>query len=233
MAIEFVSLDSIINDILYIIRGSQVSQSETISNNQIENWVHQYRALLIKQDLDKGKVVNPDYVQEIQCAKLIVVDKSEDSTIRTGRYLVKTELKIPKTIDLNFRSGFTYIGTLDGKELDFVSQSRVKWQKEKYYTQNSPLAYLKNEHIYIDNDHVIEWLCIRGVFELPQEVGNFVNPYTNIPEFTLSSKYPIPINMLPTLKEMILKKELGIMVQEPSDKKNDFNSITTPNERNQ
>lgn len=233
MAIEFISLDSIINDILYIIRGSQVSQDEPISTNQIENWIHQYRALLIKQDLDKGKVVNSDYVQEIQCAKLIVVDKSEDSTIKTGRYLVKTELKIPKTIDLNFRSGFTYIGTLDGKELDFVPQSRVKWQKEKYYTKNSPLVYLKNEHIYVDNDHVIEWLCIRGIFELPQEVGNFVNPYTNIPEFTLDSKYPIPINMLPTLKEMIFKKELGILVQSPSDKKNDFNSITTPNERTQ
>jgi hypothetical protein len=233
MAIEFVSLDSIINDLLYIIRGSEVSQDETISTNQIEGWIHQYRALLIKQDLDKGKVVNPDYVQEIQCAKLVVVDKSEDSTIKTGRYLVKTELKIPKTIDLNFRSGFTYIGTLDGKELDFVPQSRVKWQKEKYYTQNSPLAYLKNEHIYIDNDHVIEWLCIRGVFELPQEVANFINPYTNTPEFTLSSKYPIPINMLPTLKEMILKKELGIMIQSPSDKKNDSENITTPNERSQ
>jgi hypothetical protein len=233
MAIEFVSLNTIIYDLLYVIRDSKVSQSETISTNQIEGWVHQYRALLIKQDLDKGKVTNPDYVQEIQCAKLIVVDKSEDSTIKTNRLLVKTELKIPKTIDLNFRSGFTYIGTLDGKEIDFVPQSRVRWQKEKYYTQNSPLAYLKNEHIYIDNDHIIEWLCIRGIFELPQEVGNFINPYTNIPEFTLDSKYPIPINMLPTLKEMILQKELGIMIKTPSDNKNDSSNITTPDERTQ
>ncbi len=231
MAIEFVSLDTIEHDLLYIIRSSNVSQSEVISTNQIESWIHQYRALLIKQDLDKGKVINPDYIQEIQCAKLIVVDKSEDSTIQTGRYLLRTELAIPKTIDLNFKSGFTYIGTLDGKELDFVPQSRVKWQKEKYYTANSPLVYLKNQHLYLDNDHVIEWLCIRGVFELPQEVGNFVNPYTSTPEFTLDSKYPIPINMLPTLKEMILQKELKITVTQPTDTKNDSSNIETPNAR--
>jgi transposase-like protein len=230
MAIEFVSLDTIIHDILYIIRGSNVSQSESINDNQIENWIHQYRALLIKQDLDKGKTINSDYTQEIQCLKLIVVDKSEDSTVKTSRYLLRSELEIPKTIDLNFRSGFTYIGTLDGKEIDFIPQYRVKWQKEKYYTQNSPLAYLKNEHIFIDNDHVIEYLSIRGIFEQPQEVANFVNPYTSISEFTRSSKYPIPINMLSTLKEMILKKELGIMVSSPSDNKNNDNNKVSLNE---
>lgn len=231
MAIEFVSLDSIIYDLLYIIRGSKLSQSETITDNQLENWVHQYRSLLIKQDLDKGKVVNPDYVQEIQCLKLIVVNKAEDSTVSTIRSLVRSELQIPKTIDLNFRSGFTFVGTLDGKEIDFVPQSRVKWQKEKYYTSSSPMAYLKNRYLYIDNDHVIEYICLRGIFEQPQEVANFVNPYTSIPEFTRSSKYPIPINMLPTLKEMILKKELGIMVSSPSDNKNDSSNIVTPNEK--
>ena|SRR4030042_639563 len=231
MAIEFVSLDTIIHDLLFIIRGSQVSGSENITDNQLENWIHQHRGLLIKQDLDKGKIVNSDYVQEIQCVKLIVVDKSEDSTIQTGRFLVRSELKIPKTIDLNFRSGFTYIGTLDGREIDFVPQSRVRWQKEKFYTQNSPLSYLKNEYIYVDNDHVIEYISLRGIFEQPQEVGNFINPYTNIPEFTRSSKYPIPINMLPTLKEMILKKELGIITNAFSDVKNDNANIVTSNAR--
>lgn len=221
MAIEFVSLASIVYDLLNIIRGSEVVQSESISDRQIESWIHQYRALLIKQDLDKGKMVNPDYIQEIQCMKLIVVDKSEDSTIATERKLVRSELKIPKTIDLNFRSGLTYVGTMDGKEIQFVPQSRVRWQKEKYYTSTVPLAYLKNQYLYVDNDHVIEYISLRGIFELPPEVGNFVNPYTNIPEYTLDSKYPIPINMLPTLKEMILRKELNIMTGSPSDIKND------------
>ena len=221
MAIEFVSLWSIVYDVLNIIRGSEVTQSESISDRQIENWIHQYRALLIKQDLDKGKMVNPDYVQEIQCMKLVVVDKSEDSTVLTDRQLVRSELKIPKSIDLNFRPGLTYVGTMDGKEIQFVPQTRVRWQKEKYYTASEPLSYLKNGYLYVDNDHVIEYISVRGIFELPPEVGNFINPYTNIPEYTLDSKYPIPINMLPTLKEMILRKELNIMTNSATDVKND------------
>ena len=47
--IQFVTLDNIITDLLKIARGSKVSQSETISRRQLEEWVNEYRALLIKQ----------------------------------------------------------------------------------------------------------------------------------------------------------------------------------------
>ena len=64
--IEFVTIDTIVSDLLNIIRGAQVTQSEPISKRQLEAWIHQYRALLIKQDMDKGKMPNPDYIQTIQ-----------------------------------------------------------------------------------------------------------------------------------------------------------------------
>jgi len=221
MAIEFVSLAAITQDLLYIIRGSQVTQSESISWRQIENWIHQYRALLIKRDLDKNKAPNPDYIQEIQCLKMIVVDKSEDSTVSTNKLLLRSELQLPKPIDLNYKQGFTYIGTLDGNEIQFMPQHRTRWQKEKYYTSTNPICFSKNGYLYLDNDFVIEYLSVRGIFEVPPEIGNFINPMTNLPEFTLDSRYPIPITMLPALKEMIIQKELGIMIKEVTDTKND------------
>ena len=221
MAIEFVSLAAIIQDLLWLIRGSQVTQSESISWRQIENWIHQYRATMIKRDLDKNKYPNPDYIQEIQALKMIVVNRADDSTIPTGKLLLKSELQLPKTIDFNYSQGFTYIGTLDGKELQLVPQSRVKWQKEKEYTSTQPLVFYKNRHLYIENDFVIEYLSVRGIFEVPNEVGNFVNPYTNLPEFTIDSAYPIPITMLPGLKDLILQKELNVMVKTTTDTEND------------
>lgn len=221
MAIEFVSLAAIIQDLLWLIRGSEVTQSESISWRQIENWIHQYRATMIKRDLDKNKYPNPDYIQEIQALKMIVVNRADDSTIPTGKLLLKSELQLPKTIDFNYSQGFTYIGTLDGKELQLVPQSRVKWQKEKEYTSTQPLVFYKNRHLYIENDFVIEYLSVRGIFEVPNEVGNFVNPYTNLPEFTIDSAYPIPITMLPGLKDLILQKELNVMVKTTTDTEND------------
>jgi hypothetical protein len=221
MAIEFVSLSAIIQDILWIIRGSQVTQSESISWRQIENWIHQYRATMIKRDIDKSKYPNPDYIQEIQALKMSVVNRADDSTIPTGKLLLRSELQLPKTIDFNYSQGFTYIGTLDGKELQLTPQSRVKWQREKEYTSKQPIVFYKNRYLYIENDFVIEYLSVRGIFEVPNEVGNFINPYTNVPEFTIDSKYPIPITMLPGLKEMILKNELQIMTKETTDTVND------------
>ena len=63
--ISFITLNTITTDLLNIIRGAQVTQSEPISKRQLEAWVHQYRALLIKQEMDKGKMPNPDYIQTL------------------------------------------------------------------------------------------------------------------------------------------------------------------------
>ena len=226
MGLEFVSLSSIIQDILWIIRGSEVVESESISWRQIENWIHQYRAMMIKRDLDKSKYPNPDYIQEIQALKMVVVDRADDSTISTSKLLLRSELQLPITIDFNYNQGFTYIGTLDGKELQLIPQSRVKWQKEKEYTSKQPVVFYKNKYLYLDNDFVIEYLSVRGIFEVPNEVGNFINPYTNLPEFTIDSKYPIPITMLPGIKDMILQKELNVMTKEVSDNTNNSKNDT-------
>jgi len=55
------------------------------------------------------------------------------------------------------------------------------------------------------------------------------NPNEIITDVTENSEYPIPINMIPSLKEMILKGELGIEVKAPSDNKTDADDTVTPN----
>ena len=84
MAIQFTSLQTIVMDLLNIVRNSNISRSELISPRQIEMWVHQYRALLIKQDLDKGRMVNPDYIQEIPGLQLEVVDRTKGMEFPSG-----------------------------------------------------------------------------------------------------------------------------------------------------
>ena len=53
------TLDSIIDDILLELRNHNISESEPISRLQVEQWITQYRAVLIKQDIDKGRDINP------------------------------------------------------------------------------------------------------------------------------------------------------------------------------
>jgi hypothetical protein len=219
--ITFTTLNTIVMDLLNIVRSANISRSELISPRQIEMWVHQYRAILIKQDLDKGKMPNPDYIQELPGLELEVVDRSLGIDLLSSRFLLRTMLEIPKTIDLNFKSGFMFVGTVDGREIEFVPQSRVRWQQYKKYTNGDNLSYLKGKHIYLVYPQPISSITVRGVFEVPTEVGNFTNTHATYTYEDWDSPYPIPINMLPTLKEMILKKELGITIQANSDTTND------------
>lgn len=227
--IEFVTLNTITTDLLKIIRGSQLSQSEPISKRQLENWVHQYRARLLKQDLDKGKMPNPSYIQTIQALELEEISENEGTTLTSTKRTFRTKLQVPETIDLNFKSGFMYIGTTNGDEIQFVSEQRARWQEYSTYTSKDPIAYLKGGYLYIHNDDSIRYITVRGVFEIPPEVSHLNNPRESITDVTENSPYPIPINMIPVLKEMILKGELGIEGKAFSDTKNDSASDVSPN----
>jgi len=227
--IQFTSLNSIVTDLLEIIRQAKVSRSEPISKRQLEAWVHQYRALLIKRDLDKGKMPNPDYIQEIPSIELEVVDVADGGSIGTYSYMLKTALALPNTIDLNNKSGYTYIGTIDGYELQFIPEGRAQWQQYKRYTQKDSLVFLRNKYLYILSVSPIKYLTIRGIFEIPTEVSNFVNANMPTRSSDEDDAYPIPISMIPSLKEMILKLELNIEYQAPSDSSNDSKHAVAPN----
>ena len=223
MGVEFQSILVLVRDTIRTIRGSVESQSETISDIQVEGWIHQYRSLLLKQDLDKGKDADPSYIQELKGLKVSPVDSSEISIKPVNKYVLRTNLQLPKLIDLNYGPAITYLGTADGRELQYVPQGRVRWQQYKTYTQNDPLVYLKNQYLYIQgSNEVIEYIDLRGVFELPLEVARFYNPTFGPQVFDVSTyKYPIPLNMVPVLKDMIMQKEFGVMLKVPSDLKND------------
>lgn len=220
----FNTINTIVSDLLNIIRSSNISASETISKRQVEDWVHQYRAKLIKQDVDKGKIPNPDYIQQIDNLELVSVNEAGE-TILTGIesdwYVLRTNLELPKTLDFNFKSGFTFIGTPEGYEIQYVPETRSKWQVFKKYTNRDMLCYLRNGYIYITSPVAIKYITVRGIFEVPTEVSRFVNSVTNQPSANIDSKYPIPSNMIPTLKQMILSTELQIEMAAPTDQTND------------
>ena len=227
--IEIVTLNTITTDLLNIIRGSKISQSEPISKRQVEAWIHQYRAKLLKQKLDKGQMPNPDYIQTIQALELEEVDESEGSIIPSDLKTFRTKIQVPGVIDLNNKSGYMFIGTINGREIQFGPESRARWQQYNKYTKDDSVAYLKGGYLYVMNDDTLRWITTRGVHEIPTEVSHLNNPNELITDVTENSPYPIPIHLIPTLKQMILKGELGIEAQAPSDNKNDSASQLSPN----
>ena len=60
------TLNELVQDVLLEARNNQITESEMLSRHQIEIWIKSYRAMLIKQDIDKGRTVNPLYTQTIK-----------------------------------------------------------------------------------------------------------------------------------------------------------------------
>src|SRR6056297_1543522 len=132
-----INLDKVVTDLLLIIRGSQVSQSEVISKRQIEDWVHQYRALILKRDLDKGHIINPDYIQEIDDVSMSMVEGSGDNPISSDCYILRSDKQLPKTIDLNKGNGLVYVGSILGRQFQIVPFNRLHFQQYEKYTSGS------------------------------------------------------------------------------------------------
>lgn len=202
------TLNTLIDDILNEARNSNISESESLSRIQIEQWIVQYRAILIKQDIDKGRDINPDYVQELELVKLVEAGNSP-SYIDNRRWTAKTDIAIPKTIDFHFGTGITAITDMTGNKIQLATEYIANMQSDRRYTSRDYIAYKKGDRLMISGPNELGHVNIRGVFENPSEAA--VN-------FSADDLYPIPVNMLPVIKEMIFEKELKL--QYPSDTTN-------------
>lgn len=205
-AVTFNSLNSIIQDILLIYRDNEISESENISRIQVEQWIHQYRAYLIKQDLDKGREVNPSYVQTIGPLHISKVSKC------TNEYDYISDEELPKFIDLHFGSGLLAVKDLNGNLIQVGTETKAKYQTSRKYTCSDYIAYIKNNHLYLSGPEHLEYVVIEGILEDPTEAGDCFDRD--------DTPYPVPANMIPTIKQMIFERELNIMSQMPTDNTN-------------
>lgn len=204
------SLNTIIDDILLEMRNNNISESENMSRIQIEQWITQYRAMLIKQDIDKGRDLNPDYIQSIENIHLSQVDFSSSNTLPTNKIRYKSDIEIPNTLDFHFKSGIINITDLFGNEIQQSNKIRAGMQKDRRWTKNEYLAYKIGKNIYLEGPGELEYINIYLITENPRDIESCMDA---------DAPYPIPVNMLPTLKELIFTKELKINA--PTDRRND------------
>lgn len=206
------TLNTIIDDILLELRNSSISESEHISRIQIEQWIHNYRAMLIKQDIDKGRDINPMYVQTIKCIHL-----SRQECV-PGHFEYISDITLPKLIDFHFRTGLVSVKDMFGNLIQLGSEFKMKLQKFRKYTCKDYIAYLKDNRIYVEGDsNQLEYIEADVILENPADASECFDP---------DQPYPAPAHMIPTIKDMIFNKELNIMLKMPTDNSNNSNDDT-------
>lgn len=120
------TLNNIVDDIILTCKHIDEEKADKIPVRQIEVWVHQYRLLLIKQEISKNSIIDPKYISyHVFHFKDEATDQIGDSTfevIQTNQYTHAYDSieQIPPLAPLIGRIGITsamgYMGDDKGKK---------------------------------------------------------------------------------------------------------------------
>lgn len=206
------TLNQLVDNILLIARNNNIAESEHLSRIQIEKWIIGYRAMLIKQDIDKGRDINELYLTTIEPIHL---DREETVP---GYFTYVGDKELPKLIDFNYRPGVINVRDMFGNIIQISSRTKAKLQKYRKATCKDYIAWVKNNRIYVDGDsNQLEYISVDVIAEDPTELNACFDP---------DNEFPIPSAMIPTITQMILERELRFMITMPSDDTNDAHDDT-------
>lgn len=200
------TLSNLIDDVLLEARNNNIAESEHLSRYQIELWIKSYRAQLIKQDIDKGRTINPLYTTTIKTTVNQVVEDN-------GHCVYVGEDELPTLIDFNNKPGVISVKDAYGNLIQLGSETKMKLQGFRKYSCNDYIAYVKDNKIYVEGDsNVLEHIEVQVIAEDPTELGECYNPNAD--------EYPIPASMWGTIKQMIFTRDFQTMRQQVSDTTN-------------
>ena len=202
------TLNECIDDILLEARNNQIAESEKLSRLQIALWINTYRAMLIKQDVDKDRDINPLYTQTIE----MNINKINEN----GNCVYKSNQKLPALIDFNYSTGVVSVKDMFGNLIQLGSETKMKYQKYRKFTCSHYIAYIKDDYIYVQGGpNLIEKVQVQVIAEDPTELKDCYDPDTD--------QYPITAAMWAIIKQLIFDRDLSVMKTSTSDTTNDSN----------
>jgi hypothetical protein len=206
--------------ILDRLRGGLTSDDELLSNREVDFLVHNKRARLIKEYLQKNRdAVHPEFLQEIKCYETVLADKSECCDIQSDCLILKTKYLLPSV----YNNLFAFIGPIDrSQNFQLVSANRSVWDAYGRFTAKLPKVYYLNNRLYITNNKTIEYIRIAAVFENPVELSA-INSCNGVCYDEMTSKYPLP-NYLVDLLIQLVVADLAQTTSTHNDEANDTRS---------
>lgn len=201
------TLNQLIDNILLIARNSNIAESEHLSRIQIEKWIIAYRAMLLKQDIDKGYDIDSMYTTTIGPIHLNRIESIP------GRFTYVSDTELPKLVSSHNNNGLCNVKDLFGNLIQVGDQTKAKYQKYRKATCNDYIAWLSNNRIYVQGDsNKLEYIQVEVVLEDPTEEQECFDP---------DSEFPIPSAKIPTITQLIMNNELKVLTTMPSDTTND------------
>lgn len=222
-----ISLKTIVDDILLLIRNSNISESEDISRGQIIAWVQAYKHKLHKDRMDYLKEQNKQgqlSIEDIADEEFIKIKKTGPLELEE----VPSNSKIPtftrRTVDAlegifnNSESSILSIHDQNGEVIQYTNKVKRHYQYFRKYTFGELTAYYEDDgHIYVQgvsDQGVLQYIYVLAAYEESETDDESED------EGLDESDIKIAAWMVPSIKELIMKNELAFMLNRPSDDSN-------------
>ena len=206
------TLNQLTDDILLEARNNNIAESEKLSKHQIHLWIKSYRAMLIKQKLDKKEKLDDMFTQTIR----MHVDKIENDP---GHIEYVGDKELPTLLNTKWFTGLINVKDAYGNIIQVGDETKMKFQKYRKYTCKDYIAYKKGNKVYVEGDaNQLEWIDVQILAEDPTEDKMCYDPSKD--------EYPLPAYMWPTIKDLIFDKDFGTMIRQQSDVSNDSQDNT-------
>ena len=216
------TLYQIIYNIRNLVKDSK-SDDLKLSDRQYEFIVNYLREKLIVQQLQKGRSISSNIKQDLGVIELEKVDRSEDEII-SKRYVLKSKVQIPQTIELDQKDLLTYVGGTDKQSpIAFKTKSYASRVKNLKYSSKEMVAYLTDGYLYISgcSNPNLKYINVEGVFLSPRDVYNFKREDGSPCYNPSTDRYPISGRMIDMINDLIKSKEFNLLYQIPEDLTND------------
>lgn len=218
-----ISLRTITDDILLLVRNNNISESEDLSRSQIHSWVKAYKHKLWKDEKDKKKelyllhridleeLIDSEFVKKVeQQFELEPVD------LHTEEYInIKRTKETLENLFNEDENSVLSVHDANGENIQYMDHVRRYYNYWRRYTYGDMTAFYKDDgHIYIQgltDKNQLQYIYVMWLKEVDEEDDD-----DDLDEDDIK----IPAWMVPIIKELIIKNELAFMLNRPSDDSN-------------
>ena len=219
-----ISLKTITDDILLLVRNNNISESEDLSRAQIHAWIKAYRHKLYKDKSDElkalakqGRIDFDDLIDEDIVRKVEThheLEPVEDANSEEFINIKRTKDTLDGLFDDNELSVLA-VHDANGENIQYMDHVRRYYNYWRKYTYGDMTAFYKDDgHIYIQglvDKNQLQYIYVLWLKDVDEDDDDADKDEDDI---------KIPSWMVPTIKELIMKNELAFMLNRPSDDSN-------------
>lgn len=228
------TLKEIIGELRLTIRAQKLYDDDELDDRLLKHWVHNQRALWIRNEINKNHSVDDQIIQKA-CIAMSVVDRSDCPVQVTQFDVLRSSLEIPKTIELHQSDGIVRVGPVDGlaRDYSYVPLARAKFAGSGRFNNTIIFSYRHHNYMYLHSQKTsnyaryIKYMMIYGLFEDPTALAQFTH-VDDTPCYSDSNDYPLNSWMWNYIKSQIMRAEFDLLIQAPVDEINDSDDNTEP-----